>query len=189
MSQLKKSRYVDLRQNTLNESDEDIADVDLTFFNPYSGFSCESCDFVSKSNEGLEKHINSKHTADKLISPQTSYDLDPNIIAEEESETISIISCDKCDSIFENEEDLNKHLTEKHEKVKDTKLSKIGLELFALVDWDNDVMEARKRILDKLGTTDEVQDVLKVHVDKFESFLDVDGLRWNSVGYSIIWPE
>ena len=53
--------------------------------------------------------------------------------------------------------------------------------MFALVDWDIDVMEARKRILDKLGATDEVQDILKVHVNKFESFLNVDDLRWNSV--------
>ena len=42
-------------------------------------------------------------------------------------------------------------------------------------------MEARKRIVEKLEKLDEVEDILKVHVDQFESFLDVDKLRWNTV--------
>ena len=75
-------------------------------------------------------------------------------------------NCDKCEYKSANENDLKTHTTEKHEIKKDSKISKIGLELFALVDWDNDVMEARKRILEKLNAMEEIDEVLKVYVDK-----------------------
>ena len=41
-------------------------------------------------------------------------------------------------------------------------------------------MEARKRILEKLDEMEEIDKVLKVYVDKSESFMDVDNVRWNS---------
>ena len=42
-------------------------------------------------------------------------------------------------------------------------------------------LEARKNIIEKLNEQDEVEKVLKVYVDTFDSYIDVDNVRWNSV--------
>ena len=43
------------------------------------------------------------------------------------------------------------------------------------------MLEARKEIIDNFGKQKEVEEVLKVFVDKSETFFDVDNVRWNNV--------
>ena len=43
------------------------------------------------------------------------------------------------------------------------------------------MLEARKDIIDNLGKQNEVEEVIKVFVDKSETFFDVDNVRWNNV--------
>ena len=64
---------------------------------------------------------------------------------------------------------------------KNLEITKIKLEVFAIVDFDNNVLEARKEIIDNLGKQKEVEEVLKIFVDKSETFFDVDNVRWNNV--------
>ena len=76
---------------------------------------------------------------------------------------------------------LNTHITSSHELEKNLEITKIKLEVFAIVDFDNNVLEARKEIIDNLGKQKEVEEVLKICVDKSETFFDVDNVRWNNV--------
>ena len=42
-------------------------------------------------------------------------------------------------------------------------------------------MESRKIIMEKLNEQEEVENVLKCYVDKFETFIDINNVIWNSV--------
>ena len=53
--------------------------------------------------------------------------------------------------------------------------------MFILVEYEKDVLEARKVLIDNLNAQKEVETVQTVYVDKNEAFVDVDHLRWNSV--------
>jgi DNA-binding Lrp family transcriptional regulator len=64
---------------------------------------------------------------------------------------------------------------------KETETCEIKLEVFALVDLKINVLEARKNIIEKLSEQEEVSEVLKVYVNKSDTNMDVDNLRWNSV--------
>ena len=81
-----------------------------------------------------------------------------------------MFTCEECEYNCAKEKDLKTHTTSRHANKKNEEISKIGLELFALVDWDNDVNEARKRILEEFNEMEEIYEVLKVYVDKSESF-------------------
>ena len=35
--------------------------MNLTFANPFLVIKCENCDFIAKTNEGLQVHIRAKH--------------------------------------------------------------------------------------------------------------------------------
>ena len=50
-----------------------------------------------------------------------------------------------------------------------------------LVDNENNVLEARKDLIENLSAQKEVENVDKVYVDKNETFIDIDNLRWNSI--------
>ena len=100
---------------------------------------------------------------------------------ESESETRKAemsINCDQCEFIARNKEHLKKHIHLKDDH--ETESSEIKLEVFAIVDFGMDVYEARNAIIDKLNAQDEVDKVLKVYVDKNETFVDVDNVFWNS---------
>ena len=86
-----------------------------------------------------------------------------------------------CDFDAENEQDLDTHISENHNNEKDIEISEIKLEIFAIVNFENDVLQARKDIIEKLCKQKEVEKVDKVFVDKMESFMDVDNVRWNSI--------
>ena len=60
-------------------------------------------------------------------------------------------------------------------------ITEIKLEVFATVDFENNVLESRKDIIENLGKQNEVEEVIKVFVDKSETFIDVDNVRWNNV--------
>ena len=61
------------------------------------------------------------------------------------------------------------------------KTNEITLEVFILVEYDLDVYEARKALIDRLSGQIEVDKVEKVYVDKNEIFTDIYNLKWNSV--------
>jgi hypothetical protein len=69
---------------------------------------------------------------------------------------VTTFKCEKCKLISENENELKTLTTEIHGNI---------------FDWDNDVMEARKRILEKLDEMEEIDKVLKVFVDQSENFM------------------
>ena len=90
--------------------------------------------------------------------------------------------CENCDFASENQNNLNKHLAEEHNNEKEEEeVFDIKLEVFALVDIDNDVLKARGRVIEKLKDQKEVIEVSKVFVSKVETHQDVDNLRWNKV--------
>ena len=63
------------------------------------------------------------------------------------------------------------------------------LEVFAIVNFENDVLEARKVIIEQLGTQKEVVKVEKVFINKSETFFDVDNVRWNNIDIFITSNE
>ena len=100
---------------------------------------------------------------------------------ESESETGKAemsIKCDQCEFIATNKEHLKKHINLKDDH--ETESSEIKLEVFAIFDFGMDVYEARNAIIDKLNAQDGVDKLLKVYVDKNETFMDVDKVFWNS---------
>ena len=58
--------------------------------------------------------------------------------------------------------------------MKETEICKIKLEVFTLVEIDNNILEASKKIIEKL---DKHEEVLKVHVNKFETNMDVNKFK------------
>ena len=94
-----------------------------------------------------------------------------------------------CDFDAENEQDLDTHISENHNNEKDIEISEIKLEIFAIVNFENDVLQARKDIIEKLCKQKEVEKVDKVFVDKMESFMDVDNVRWNSIDVFLTTKE
>ena len=95
-------------------------------------------------------------------------------------------TCDQCEFVAEIEADLNAHISSKHKFEKNLEMkeiTEIKLEVFAIVDFENNVLEARKDIIDNLGKQNEVEEVIKVFVDKSETFFDVDNVRWNKGGH------
>ena len=55
--------------------------------------------------------------------------------------------------------------------------NEIKLEVFILVEYDIDVFEARKGLIDKLSAQKEVNKVNTVYVDKNEAFIDINNLK------------
>ena len=55
------------------------------------------------------------------------------------------------------------------------------MKVFILVEYDLDVYEARKALIDRLSGQIEVDKVEKVYFDKNEIFTDIYNLKWNSV--------
>ena len=60
-------------------------------------------------------------------------------------------TCDQCEFVSEIEADLNAHISSNHEFEKNLEITEIKLEVFAIVDFENNVLEARKDIIDNLG--------------------------------------
>ena len=118
--------------------------------------------FGNKIN--LEKHNCSNHEENQLTE-----------IVE------TTLCCNECDIPFENKNDLEKHFSLKHRNDEETETCEIKLEVFALVDLENNVLEARENKIKKLSEQEEVSEVLKVYVNKSDTNMDVDNLRWNCV--------
>ena len=89
--------------------------------------------------------------------------------------------CDQCEFTCEKDEELQVHMTEKHDANDKSETYDVKLEIFCLVENENDVFETRTKLMEKLNQLKEVESVDKVYVDKDESFYDVDNLKWNSV--------
>ena len=78
-----------------------------------------------------------------------------------------------------SEENLNDHKHLKHEH--DTEEIEIKLDVFALVDFENDVLKARKSVIEKLEEQVEVEKVKTVYINKSDTYFDKDNLRWNTI--------
>ena len=57
----------------------------------------------------------------------------------------------------------------------------IKLEVIAIVDVENEVLRARQTVMDNLNEQREVKNVKTVYVSKDDSYIDKDGLRWNTI--------
>ena len=47
-----------------------------------------------------------------------------------------------------------------------------------LLNFDYDVLEVRKQLIEKLEEQDEVEHVLKVYVNKIGAFIDENNIKW-----------
>ena len=115
--------------------------MDRTFINPYLAKMCNTCQFVAKTPGGLQVHIRAKH---KVSDDSNS----PEIVISEDNIVENSFQCDKCEFLAPSEENLNDHKHLKHEH--DTEEIEIKLDVFALVDFENDVLQARKSVIEKL---------------------------------------
>ena len=84
---------------------------------------------------------------------------------------------------------IEKHVAEEHTTVEIHVENEIKLEVFLLVEYEVDVFEARKVLIDKLSAQKEVNKVNTVYVDKSEAFIDKNNLKWNSVDISLSSKE
>ena len=106
-------------------------------------------------------HVKAKHMKGKEVQETTA-----NIVKEyDETDTDNIFTCDQCEFVAEIEADLNTNITSSHELEKNLEMTEIKLEVFAFVDFDNNVLEARKDVIENLGKQNEVEEVIKVFVD------------------------
>ena len=54
-----------------------------------------------------------------------------------------------------------------------------------LLNFDYDVLEVRKQLIEKLEEQDEVEQVLKVYVNKIDAFIDENNIKWHTVGETL----
>ena len=91
---------------------------------------------------------------------------------------------DVSDFITETENNLKDHKLLAHAIEKDT--VEIKLELFTLVNFENNVLEARQVVMEKLNEQSEVEKVKTVYVNKSDTYMDIDNLRWNTIEIVLI---
>ena len=157
----------DRNEVTIDEKDDDETEINQTFANPYLVIKCENCDFVAKTNGGLQVHLRAKHK--ELLNKTDSSEQ-----AVEDS-----VQCDQSGVVIQNESEKQEHRNLEHENEREE--IEIKLEVFTLVDIENDVLEARKKVMDKLKEQSDVESVKTVYVSKNDSFFDIDDLRWNTI--------
>ena len=171
---------INSENDTINDQDDSEIEMNKTFFNPHLPVKCVTS--MQNSKTGLQVHKKAKHQNEKEISTQ----LNIALVLEEEKEIVvdteieQHLKCDECDFVSEKEQDLISHVSEKHATEKDLEIIETKLEVFAIVNFENDVLEARKVIIEQLGTQKEVVKVEKVFINKSETFFDVDNVRWNN---------
>ena len=116
----------------------------------------------------------------KEICEESEINVVEVVVEIQEAEEIQNFKCEECEFFTDSSEDLDTHITEKHKVKEHCETKEIKLEVFMLVGNENDVLEARKELIEKLSKQNGVEKVDKVFVDKNETFLDIDNLRWNS---------
>ena len=106
-------------------------------------FKCNACDSTFENKIDLEKHNCSNHKENQLTEiVETSF------------------CCNECNISFENKNDLEKHLSLKHKNYEETEHCEIKLAVFGLVDLENDVLEARTNIIEKLSEQEELVGII-----------------------------
>ena len=134
--------HVDINvEKNIAENEIDETDFNVTFQNPYlvNGFPRELCDFQAKSNSGLQLHVKAKHKENEMLIEE------PRKV--NESETAAVVepipdinfNCDQCEFFSGSDEELQVHITEKHGAIENFETSVIKLEVFCLVQNENDV--------------------------------------------------
>ena len=84
----------------------------------------------------------------------------------------SLFKCEYCDFVSETNDDLNKHMTQKHEEP----VSELKFQLYAVVENNLEVMDARTKIIEKLNKQKEIENILSVFVNsRCRMFYDRDG--------------
>ena len=113
-------------------------------------------DLIAKSRSGLGLHVNSKHK-EEIVEAESNVDQ-----TAEETPEISKLSephnfkCEKCEFESNNKLNIEKHVAEEHTTVEIHVENEIKLEVFLLVEYEVDVFEARKVLIDKLSAQKEV---------------------------------
>ena len=77
-----------LFENTVDVIDENEEELNNTFFNPAAGFPCDNCDFVAKSNGGLQSHVRAKHNTENVDMIQNNVSVETEIIVVEDTSSI-----------------------------------------------------------------------------------------------------
>ena len=98
----------------IDDNDEE-KDINSTFSNPFAGVPCNFCDFISKSNGGLQVHMRAKHKENNEIVNSTNDPLEPEIEVVEEILIENNFKCDKFDFYAENDQALKEHKELEHE--------------------------------------------------------------------------
>ena len=124
--------------------------------------------------------MKAKQKSNEIITEESSPN-SPEFETVNETNLDIQLNCDQCEISFETDEQLQLHVTEKHGARENNETCEIKLEIFCLVENENDVFATRTMSIEKLNEQNEVESVDKVFVDKNESFLDIDNLQWNSV--------
>ena len=79
---------------------------------------CEACDFTSKNEISLKKHINTKHVEHKCekcpAQFQTSIELLKHRAEHQESDKGGKFNCDECSCRYTNKKNLKKHMIKSH---------------------------------------------------------------------------
>ena len=159
----------------ITENSIDEQDINTTFVNPYhSGFSCEICEFTAKTKGGLAIHMKAKHTE---ISKEPEIIVVETFVENEETLEILNFKCEECEFSSESSEDLEKHKTEKHEIKEHIDMNEIKLEVFILVENENDVLKARKDLIGSLSTHKEVVFALKLNKTKTKTIFSLYNLH------------
>ena len=149
----------------------------------------ESKEKSTPSNICLEPEIVVVETCDVGKQSETEkHDNESDTVVSETCDVGKQIACENCDFVAENEENVKTHVIEKHENESDNVVIEIKLELFT-IDFDNDVLEARKNVIEKLEEQNEVEKVLKVYVDKFERFVDTNNILWRTIDIYLTTSE
>ena len=161
------------KEVTLNENDDDETEMNVTFANPYHVIKCEICDFVAKTSGGLQVHVRANHKEVFNESESSEIDIPENNAVE------NSVDCDESGLVTLKENNLEEHENLKHES--ESGEIEIKLEVFTLVETENDVLKARQIVMDNLNEQSEVENVKTVYVSKDDSYIDKDGLRWNTI--------
>ena len=112
--------------------------------------------------EAIDDKANETSNIDQPVNPLEKTFVNPSLV----------FKCEFCDFVAENNDDLETHMKQKHEEP----VTELKFQLFAVVENNLEVMDARTKIIEKLGKQKEIEKVLSVFVNsRCRMYYDRDG--------------
>jgi hypothetical protein len=132
------------------------------------------CEFMAKSKSGLHLHLKAKHKEcsqnDSEISEIQTHLEPDDVVVNEEPVYIQEHNCEQCEFVANAQTDLETYEIEKQGTCE------IKLEVFLLfLNFDNDVLEVRKQLIEKLEEQDEDEKSSESLCEKYFSKMLVVG--------------